>query len=296
MDNAGNLEVKPTALEAGTYLANTTPPSFAVTSVDPTTSTFAVNFSGSVATGESLDHVDVYVSVDGAAPIAIGRSANASGTINYSAIVDGQSHTYNFYAVGTDNDGNLQKAPTAGYDQTVTATFGTPATNAPTGLTVDHGAIGRSFVRYVDLVFNNASNLAGMIANGAVQLVKHNLDGTGATTISPSAYSLNVVDHAIEFDFGAAGLGGSPLSAAGDGYYEIDVTGNKQAFYFDRLFGDVNGDGTVDSIDVALVTSVLGTTTNAVDVDGSGTVTVADRTAVQRAKGHSLGAGLHLDA
>ena len=107
-----------------------------------------------------------------------------------------------------------------------------------------------------------------------------------------------MIDNAIEVDFGAAGLGGSPTTTAGDGYYKISVDGFDQGMYFDRLLGDVNGDGSVDANDQALVTANLGVNFVGamVDVDGTGKVTTAAGLIEIRNKGHKVGAGLHLDA
>jgi hypothetical protein len=180
----------------------------------------------------------------------------------------------------------------------VTASFAAPPSNQPIALTVDHGAAGRSFVRNVDVVFDNISGLADLISGNHIHLIQHGVSGEGATPISPADYQLSVVDHAIEFNFGANGLGGDPTSTLGDGYYEIDVDGIAESFCFDRILGDVNGDGLVDSSDVDLVTQFQGSSVSgqAIDVDGSGSITSRDRTITDQARGHALAAGLHLDA
>ena len=59
---------------------------------------------------------------------------------------------------------------------------------------------------------------------------------------------MHAVDHAIEFDFGANGLGGNPNSREGDGNYVVSVDGSPQTFAFDRLLGDLNGDGKPDLV------------------------------------------------
>jgi hypothetical protein len=80
--------------------------------------------------------------------------------------------------------------------------------------------------------------------------------------------------------------------------YEIDVDGVAQSCYFDRMLGNVNGDGKVDNIDVNLVTQFLGSSVpgRAADVDGSDTVTSLDRARKVRARGHALAVGLNVDA
>ena len=68
-----------------------------------------------------------------------------------------------------------------------------------------------------------------------------------------------MIDHAIELDFGAAGLGGKANTTAGDGYYELDVTagGTTYKHFFYRLLGDVNGDGVVDGSDLSAIATEL---------------------------------------
>jgi len=301
-DGAGNLESKPQAVEAGTYVPIKQAPGVHVTSVNTSQQAFLVSFSGSAATGNTLDHVDLYASVDGGTPRPFAKVATAGGSATYEAIADGTSHTYAFYALGTDTLGNVQAVPAGpGYDLSVSANFAAPSVNLPIGLSINHGAPSRSFVRYADVAFDNSVGLASLIAGNDIQLVKHSLNGTGSTPVSLGGL-LKVVDHAIEIDFGALGLGGNPDSTAGDGYYEIDingvVTGQTQAFYFDRLFGDVKGDGVVDANDLSQITSALGLVVpgGITDIDGTGSVTTLNRLAAARAKNDRLAAGLHLDA
>ena len=64
---------------------------------------------------------------------------------------------------------------------------------------------------------------------------------------------LDVIDHAIEIDFGSGGIGGNPNTTAADGYYEVDIklpNGQTAVHHFYRLLGDVNGDGIVDQNDL----------------------------------------------
>ncbi len=298
-DAAGNIEARPLAAEATTAILNTSPPTAAVTGVDASTSTFAVTFAGTAAAGNVLDHVDVYASVDGSSPLMIGRSTTGSGTILYIAIADGQAHHYGFFAIGVDKRGNAAAMPAGpGYDQNITAApFAAPAVNAPIALTVNHGSADRSFVRYVDLIFSNNTNLQSLISGNKLSLVEFNLQGGGPGTVVPLAGDLKVVDHAIEIDFGALGLGGSPRSNAADGYYGLYVNGFARPFTFDRLLGDINGDRTVDATDIALATAAFGNpiTNQATDVDGTGTVSATDLALVQKAKGRQLASYLRLD-
>ena len=81
-----------------------------------------------------------------------------------------------------------------------------------------------------------------------------NGDASSKTAVPLGAPAIvNVIDHAIEIDFGSGGLGGSPNTSAADGYYEVDImlpNGQISVHHFDRLLGDVDGDGIVDQNDL----------------------------------------------
>ena len=111
-----------------------------------------------------------------------------------------------------------------------------------------------------------------------------------------------MIDHAIELDFGANGIGGSPNTTAADGYYELDIklpNGTTAVHHFYRLLGDVTGDGVVDNNDLnddrrrdqPRKPSRAWTPLNA-DVTGAGTVTALDLTLATRSKGRKLASGL----
>ena len=118
---------------------------------------------------------------------------------------------------------------------------------------------------------------------------------------------LSIVDHAIEFDFGARRhrhdlQSANASSTTGDGYYEIalDLAGDgtfSTDLYFYRLLGDVNGDGTVSDADITLITNALGSTGTGLnaDVNGDTVVNATDRTLALRSKGRSIKSSLHLD-
>lgn len=121
--------------------------------------------------------------------------------------------------------------------------------------------------------------------------------------LSSSPTVLDVLDHAIEIDFGSGGILGTPSTTAADGYYKVVISLPGQSpvtHFFDRILGDVNGDGIVDQNDLNEIaasinqTSQLGWNPLSADVNGDGTVTAFDLTLATRAKGHKLGAGLQL--
>ena len=116
--------------------------------------------------------------------------------------------------------------------------------------------------------------------------------------------SVSVIDHAIELDFGAGGIGGSPNTTAADGYYELDIklpNGTVAVHHFYRLLGDVTGDGLVDNNDLNAIAAEI----NLSEPDRAShrsaptsTATAPSRRPTSpwptRSKGHKLTAGLSL--
>jgi hypothetical protein len=138
-----------------------------------------------------------------------------------------------------------------------------------------------------------------------IQLYQYDLndDASSKTAVSLSGVNVTVIDHAIELDFGASGLGGGPTTTAADGYYELDVklpSNSIDVHHFYRLLGDVTGDGTVDENDLNEIAAEInlsnptGFAPLGADVTGEGTVTALDLTLATRAKGHTLKKGLSL--
>ncbi|HEX8203762.1 MAG TPA: GEVED domain-containing protein [Isosphaeraceae bacterium] len=179
-----------------------------------------------------------------------------------------------------------------------------------TGVSVQRGAAGRSFVRYVGLTLGQATGLSELIAsvddadatNDRIRLVGRGLDGSASVAVS-LAGRLTALDAALEADFGLAGITGNATSTAGDGYYEfwLDLDGDgtfETVRRFHRLLGDSNASGQVDDADAHAVTLALGQAGPdlAADVNGDGYVTAADRTLARRQAGRKLTGGLALDA
>ncbi len=332
-DLAGNTEVKTPKIEASTYLPNLTPP---VTSVDGTTGvnpstvnsstgTFTLNVTGSDAGGGVVTYIDVFVSVDSGAYALAAASipagpADSTGivhaTIPYQGLTDGAQHTYAFYSIGVDSAGNTQAAP-ANPNLMLTEKFAnaTPLQLETTSLVVEDGAIERSYIRYLQVGFNESDNQSGgeltqivnsvKTASPEIQLFQYDLndDASSKTAVSLSSVNVEVIDHAIELDFGANGLGGSPNTTTADGYYELDIklpNGAVGVHHFYRLLGDVTGDGLVDSNDLNEIAAEINLSNAAglaplgADVNGDGTVSALDLTLATRAKGHKLKSGLSL--
>ena len=130
-DAAGNVEAKASAIEAGTYVANVTAPTTQVTYVDPSRQAVTISVAGQANNGNVLDHIDVYVSVDGGVAKPIGKVGSTSGSISYEAIADGTVHLYTFSSIGVDKAGNTEPTPTLpGALTSVSASFAAPTTNA----------------------------------------------------------------------------------------------------------------------------------------------------------------------
>ena len=306
-DPAGNTESKAANLiEASTYVPDLTPPVTHVVSFSPTYSwspfssglfsnvpassysngVFTLNVAGATVEqtsgtpAGSITTFQIYVEIDGGtaqrvATLSAG-TANGNGVYSvsttYAALGDGLSHTYAFYSVGIDDEGVTQAVP-GSPDATFSGITFTSSL-AASSLTVEHGIAERSYIRYLDVNFNQSlsssppssaltslsNGLAGSQPGAFVELEFYGenltasstpisavtLFGSGTTT----AVTLSGSD--LSIDFGATGITGTPTSATGDGWYAlgIDPTGNpsnNQVFWltFYRLLGDANGDGQV---------------------------------------------------
>jgi hypothetical protein len=334
-DLAGNTENKKPLIEASTYLPDLIPP---VTSVDsatatanPTllnagTGTFTLNLTGSDPGGGILDYFEVFVSIDGGAyqeagPYAIPAGAadgngNYHSTMVYQGLTDGQSHSYSFYSIGLDSAGNVQATPSAPNVTFANEVFASPGQLQVTGFTVEHGSPSRSFIRYLDIAFNESdaqsggglSSIVNSMATSSPDILIYQYDLNGdASSKAPVALSsptkFTVIDHAIEIDFGSGGIGGNPNTTTADGYYAVDIklpNNQTSVHHFDRLLGDVNGDGIVDQNDLNEIAAEInemsptGWTPLSADVTGSGAITAFDMTIATRAKNHKLGTGLSL--
>ncbi len=331
-DLAGNTEVKKPVIEASTYLPDLTPPVTFVdsttgtnpSSVNTSTGTFTLNVTGSDPGGSVLTYFEVFVSVDSGSYTMVNGTAipagpadssgNVHASIPYQGLTDGAQHSYAFYSIGLDGAGNVQSAPSTP-NLNLIETFAQPSALQVTSLVVENGAVERSFVRYLDVDFNESDSQSGgaltqivnSVASSAPDIVlyKYDLNGDASskTAVSLSGVSVAVIDHAIELDFGAKGIGGNPNTTAADGYYEVDIklpNGSTAVHHFDRLLGDVTGDGVVDNNDLNAIaadinlSSQSGITPLNADVTGVGTVTAFDLTLATRSKGRKLGSGLSL--
>lgn len=297
-DKAGNVEDSSPAAETNTYVGDVTAPETNVVTAmaDTATGEISLNITGTDAGNSGLDRFLIYVSVDGGASAEIPASAITAGTssdgiysdsVVYQSLRDGAAHTYRFFTVGIDGAGNVEAAPTAATaDVQLAETFDAPSGGLEAnGIDVQNGETQRSYIRNVDVLFNDVNGLQALIDNDRIQIERFDLDdntpdaGTGSL-VSPTSASVN--GNAIKLDFGSTGLGGSGRN--GNGFYRIaiDVDGDglfdDAAFEFFRLWGDSNGDGEVTNAD----------RTATEDVNGDGRVNSRDRSVYRRERGRKL--------
>jgi parallel beta-helix repeat protein len=173
--------------------------------------------------------------------------------------------------------------------------------NEVTGFDVQRGNLERSYIRYVDLVFESSAGLSQLVAEGRMQLTRYSLTGTGGAAVS-LAGKMTVVGNTVAIDFGSGGIGGSRNSAAGDGYYRLGIDTDQNGSLetqrnFYRLLGDTNGDRVVNATDDNNVVQAMGTKgiNLPADVNGDGVVNNTDRKIVRRQLGNRLASGLPLD-
>ena len=336
-DNAGNTQAKNPTVEASTDLPNLKTPATQVTSSSTYNGdgTFTLNLTGTDAGGNGLAYFEVYVAIgagtptpvlaDPAIPAGVPDSTGTyHATITYvmPATDYGPSNSYRFYSVGIDSVG-LEEPMHPMYDVSFNESYSEPqaAHLTVSSLTVENGAAERSFIRYLDLNFNDATpSVLQAIANSVndptddgpaeLTLTQYGLDGSGPGTAVSLKGLAEVIDNAIEIDFGANGLGGSPDTTTADGYYALSFspTGNQPGVaathHFYRLLGDVNGDGMVDQNDInaiaaarglssiqianAIGQSATGLTPLSMDVNGDGLVNTIDQALASLYKGRKL--------
>lgn len=168
---------------------------------------------------------------------------------------------------------------------------------------VQKGATQRSYIRNIDLVFDDASTLADLVQNARLQLVRYDLSGQNGVPVD-LAGKFTQQDKTLSFDFGVQGIGGNRNSNAGDGYYQfsLDLNGDgafetTRSFY--RLFGDANGDSRVDDSDVTRISAAIALSRTGLNLDeninGDGVVNALDRLYATRARGRWWSEGLGVD-
>ena len=277
VDNAGNVESKAPGADTWTIVGDFEKPETAANGASATdVGLITITAAGRDIGGSALQTVQFYVRIDGGAPQLMGSvsptptgGGQHSASLQWSGLVDGLQHTYQFYTVGVDSRQNTEDAPAAG-DVTLTRRFDPPPSLTATGIDVQLGALQRSWIRYLDLQFSSAAGVSDLLNGGRVRMERFSIsrnEADGVAVGSGEAVALGsgtVTGSKLRFDFGVNGLGGNRTTAAGDGFYRISVDTNADGnwndahFEFFRLFGDADGNGIVNAADTALVTSQLG--------------------------------------
>lgn len=296
VDHAGNVEDKPLVPEAIVFVGDFDAPETSVSNATPADNgEIELILTGTDSGGSELATFDVFVAIDGGVP-SLYASVDAgqpdaggihSVTRSFQGLTDGIQHTYTFFTVSQDGVGN-QEAEPGRPDQIVTATFNPPSSIEATGIDVQDGAQQRSFVRFVDIDFTSTNGLQDLINSGSVTLERFDLNVADAVVGSGQQVDLSnttfaAVDNTIRLDFGTNGIGGNAGSSAGDGLYRILIDTDDdgvvdQTFEFFRIFGDADGDGDVDRLDVSKVLRGFRGRSNSAeyDMNGDGNVSFHD--------------------
>jgi hypothetical protein len=184
------------------------------------------------------------------------------------------------------------------FDETLTIQLAN--VNELVSFDVQRGTVQRSYIRYVDMIFESAAGLTQLVSEGRFRLTRFGLGGNNPVNVSLSG-KLKVVGNRVTIDFGAGGIGGNRNSSTGNGYYRVSVDADRdgsretqRSFY--RLLGDTNGDRTVNNTDVSNVQAALGrrgTNLNQ-DVNGDAVVNTTDRDLARGQRGKTLAAYLWL--
>lgn len=285
VDVAGNIESSSTATRETITIPHATTLWSRVESVESNTPLLRVQLT---APSADVAKVDLFVSIDGGPRRFVSEfGPGIAGSADFAAIADGRVHSYLFYTIGTDRSGKVEPEVLARFEGlAVSKAFPRPIA---TGIVVEHGQSGESFVRYVDLILNEPEAAASLLREGAIKLVHTDLNGNRSAPISVNGL-VHATPTGLELDFGPAGIGGHPSSWAADGVYQIVLPGTSQTLRFSRLLGDLNGDGKVTAADLALVTASLGRTGKDLlaDVNGDGRVNRADQAIVSYSLGRHL--------
>ncbi|GAB5442053.1 MAG: hypothetical protein Fues2KO_24020 [Fuerstiella sp.] len=256
----------------GGTIAENQPAGTAVGSLSQTNPSFVGPVTYSLVSGSGSTHNDAFY-VDGTA-------LKSTGSFDFET-----QSTYQVRIRATDTNGNHVESPLEVLVQNVTELI---------GIDVQLGQNQRSYVRYVDLVFDRSDDLLSLLDGSRFQLNRFDLNGrNGAAMTMPTR---SVVGNSVRLDFGQQGIGGNRNSNIGDGYYQLLFDADDDGGFeegspvmsFHRLLGDVNGDGQVDSRDKQQVLSANGTNDAESDANGDGIVNRTDVSLTSRAANRKL--------
>jgi hypothetical protein len=225
-------------------------------------------------------------------------SAGGRFALSGNQLVVGDAALFN-YEAATSHTIQVRATDAGGltYDKNLTVNVGN--VNEVVDLIVQRGMSQRSYIRYVDVVFESAGGLAQLIAEGRVRFTRLSLTGTGGVFVS-IAGKASVVANRVAIDFGVQGIGGNRNSAVGDGYYRVRVDADRNGSletwrHFYRLLGDTNGDRRVTANDVNAIAAHQGKRgTFNTDVNGDGVVNATDLALARQQVNKALAASLPL--
>lgn len=251
---------------------------------------FTVSWSGSDDVGGSgIGRFDIYVSTDGGP-----YEAWLMGTELLEAEFRGEhGRSYAFYSIATDNVGHSEQPPTSPDAVTNVA----DALPALTGFVLNDGGVQRSMVTSITVSFNRPVTFtAGAFTvkgiNGAVNFLMVPIGNDSET---------------FRISFAVQGNVGGSIS---DGHFRLLLDGSRftdslgrplaattTQRSFHRLFGDLDGDTDVDTLDLAKFHPALGSHSGDpgyqwfMDYDSDGDVDQLDWGQVRSRLGKKLGPG-----
>jgi hypothetical protein len=297
VDLEGNMRPAGAAHDIGAYERGGAPPAN-----DPPT---GINLSGSTvkenAAGGTLVGLLSAVDPDAADSHTFTLLASGGGRFaiagNQLRVASGASLDHE---AATSHSVTVRVTDAAGASFDKSFTIGVQNVNELVSLDVQRGALQRSYIRYVDLVFESSDGLAELVAEGRLWMTRYSLTGAGGKYVN-LAGKASVIGNRVQLDFGLQGIGGNRNSATGDGYYRLradaDGDGSWEAVkHFYRLLGDTNQDRWVNVADVNAVNADRGRTgVRNTDVNGNFVVNATDVNIVKRQRGRSLANWLPLD-
>jgi hypothetical protein len=204
------------------------------------------------------------------------------------------------YEAGTSHSITVRVTDSGGETYDESFTISVQNVNEVVGFDVQRGAMQRSYVRYLDLIFESSEGLTQLIAEGRLWMTRYSLTGTGGSYVNLAGKAV-AIGNRIQIDFGVQGIGGNRNTSAGDGYYRLrvdaDDDGTFEAWkHFYRLLGDTNRDRWVNTTDVNAVTAAQGQTgVRNTDLNGDLVVNASDVNIVKKQKGRSIANWLPLD-
>jgi uncharacterized repeat protein (TIGR03803 family) len=231
---------------------------------------------GTTTDGGANDYGEIFsVPITGGAPTIVASFNSTNGANPQAGLV-------------ADSNGNLYGTTYEGGAHGLGTVFELPSGEAPviSSFAVNSGAAQRSMVTQATVVFNQPVNLA----TGAISLVER---ATGGGTPTPITFVQSTTDNTT-WNLTFPGYTGGSLP---DGIFDLTVTaadvssvssptlamtGGDQTSTFDRLFGDIDGNGVVNNADYFQFKKAFGQLAGgpnynaAFDYDGNGVINNAD--------------------